>query len=425
MADSAVDTILKAINDMQDKINSDFDEKLKKYVPMPLFLEAEAEAKGVARKVKYNEDTLKQLVETTEQNAERIEGNRKRIAKLAADLEALKGNKSSMNLAAEVASIGSMAESESQAALDGGDAGDNEKLRKMIQRVEGNLIRRIATLEGSLSKISNLEDEMVNVKLDLANGLKRIPNISREDIDKWHKNCDKTDELEEAIRQLQKDLRELDGPKIKADILNIFKVQQNFVVKEQLTPIAENARRIDQEVKDNREELRNMKERISTNEKQIERNQTEIKAECKACQTQADDNKVQIDELNKKLAMLDEKIKAQRSGAALGGGNGGGGVGAGVVEDLEAALAKLRDDLEKHRGDYARDQAKVKDELNQKATKQELEDLEARMMQRLQDMFDQLRGMFPDKEALKKKLAALEKNVSIRADLELALSHQF
>ena len=47
------------------------------------------------------------------------------------------------------------------------------------------------------------------------------------------------------------------------------------------------------------------------------------------------------------------------------------------------------------------------------------------MMQRLQDMFDQLRGMFPDKEALKKKLAALEKNVSIRADLELALSHQF
>ena len=39
MADSAVDTILKAINDMQDKINADFDKKLKDYVPMPLFLE--------------------------------------------------------------------------------------------------------------------------------------------------------------------------------------------------------------------------------------------------------------------------------------------------------------------------------------------------------------------------------------------------
>lgn len=53
----------------------------------------------------------------------------------------------------------------------------------------------------------------------------------------------------------------------------------------------------------------------------------------------------------------------------------------------------------------------VKEQLPHKATKEELADLEARMMQRLQEMFDQLRQMFPDKEALKKKLAAMEKNV--------------
>lgn len=41
----------------------------------------------------------------------------------------------------------------------------------MIQRVEGNLIRRIATLEGSLSKINNLEDDMAMVKLDLVKAL--------------------------------------------------------------------------------------------------------------------------------------------------------------------------------------------------------------------------------------------------------------
>lgn len=51
MADGAVDTILKAINDMQDKINADFDEKLKNYVPMPLFQEADNELKGVSRRV--------------------------------------------------------------------------------------------------------------------------------------------------------------------------------------------------------------------------------------------------------------------------------------------------------------------------------------------------------------------------------------
>ena len=55
---------------------------------------------------------------------------------------------------------------------------------------------------------------------------------------------------------------------------------------------------------------------------------------------------------------------------------------------------------------------KIKEELPRKADKADLAELEARMMQRLQDMFDQLRQMFPDKDALNKKLKALEKNVS-------------
>lgn len=64
--------------------------------------------------------------------------------------------------------VPSVAESASQAALDNKDsANDGGDLKKMIQRVEGNLIRRIASLEGNLNKIRDLEDEMVNVKLDL------------------------------------------------------------------------------------------------------------------------------------------------------------------------------------------------------------------------------------------------------------------
>ena len=61
MADSAVDTILQAINDMQDKIKSDFDEKLKNYVTMPVFMEADGEAKALARRVGHNEGTLKDV----------------------------------------------------------------------------------------------------------------------------------------------------------------------------------------------------------------------------------------------------------------------------------------------------------------------------------------------------------------------------
>ena len=110
--------------------------------------------------------------------------------------------------------------------------------------------------------------------------------------------------------------------------------------------------------------------------------------------------------------MLDDKIKSIARGGGLGGGGVGNGVNTAMTDDLEAAIAKLREDLDKHKSTYEKDQAKVKDELAHKATKQDLDDLEARMMQRMQDMFDQLRNMFPDKDALKKKLAALEKNVS-------------
>ena len=46
---------------MQDKIKSDFDEKLKNYVTMPVFMEADGEAKAVARRVGHNEGTLKDV----------------------------------------------------------------------------------------------------------------------------------------------------------------------------------------------------------------------------------------------------------------------------------------------------------------------------------------------------------------------------
>ena len=84
----------------------------------------------------------------------------------------------------------------------------------------------------------------------------------------------------------------------------------------------------------------------------------------------------------------------------------------GLLEDLEHQLAKLREDHDGLKGEFDATNEKIKDELPRKATKEELAELEARMMQRLQDMFDQLRQMFPDKEAMNKKIKALEKNVS-------------
>lgn len=227
MADNAVETILQAINDMQDKITADFDEKLKKYVLLPVFQDTEAELKALTRRVGHNEGQLKEQNQTLDGHTEKIETNRKKIAKLQAELDLLKQNppKSSTALVEEV----SVAES----AADSEGAGDLGKLQKMIQRVEGNLIRRIAQVESSLSRIGTLEDDLVNMKLDVAKALKpKEPYITNEDVAKWNANCRKTDELEELLNNLLRDFQALDGTKIKADILQLFKVQQTFVVKE-------------------------------------------------------------------------------------------------------------------------------------------------------------------------------------------------
>ena len=113
--------------------------------------------------------------------------------------------------------------------------------------------------------------------------------------------------------------------------------------------------------------------------------------------------------LKKTIALLDEKIKAMGKAAALSGNTG---MAGNLLEDMEKEIAKLREDLTKLKGDFERNAGKVKEQIDQKADRSELIDLEGRMMQRLQDMFDQMRGMFQEKEPLKKKLATIEKNVS-------------
>ena len=91
---------------------------------------------------------------------------------------------------------------------------------------------------------------------------------------------------------------------------------------------------------------------------------------------------------------------------------GGNPAAAGLLDDFEKALAELRKDHENLKSQNALEHQQFRDLLNGKCSKEELDDLERRMMQRLQDLIDQLKNMIPDKEALKKQLTALQKRVS-------------
>ncbi len=54
-----------------------------------------------------------------------------------------------------------------------------------------------------------------------------------------------------------------------------------------------------------------------------------------------------------------------------------------MFENMEKAIAALRVDVDKNRDTIAKEKERVSQELADKATKEELADLESRMMQRL------------------------------------------
>ena len=178
LGDDSVEMILKAINDMQDKISEDMEEKLKNYTPLPLFQESETEMKGISRRVGYNEGVLKELKTATDEYGSKIEGNRKKIQRLQSEIDALKGGAPMQELATPVLT-----------STDEVGAGDLDKLQKMIQRVEGNLIRRIASVETGLGRINSLEDKVQDMEL-LIRRLQepKEPIITVEDVERWNDN---------------------------------------------------------------------------------------------------------------------------------------------------------------------------------------------------------------------------------------------
>ena len=278
LTDNSVDLILKAINDMQDKINAETDKKLEKFVQKPEFQDLENLVASMQRRVAHNEKILQQQGERDEEHTALIEANRKRILRLQADIDALRhGNRtgSAMSNAATEEKVEPIVLS-SRGGDGGGDGAgiDQEaidKLQRMIQRVEGSLIRRIASVEGIITRVDGIEDDMGIMKADIAKALKpRDPNVTREDVERWNANCKKTDELEEMLKNLK--LFVEDYPKIKADVLNILKIQNTFVTKDSLTPLIERIRVQEEKLKDVNYQIETVRDVQLKTDKVIEAN---------------------------------------------------------------------------------------------------------------------------------------------------------
>ena len=85
----------------------------------------------------------------------------------------------------------------------------------------------------------------------------------------------------------------------------------------------------------------------------------------------------------------------------------------GALAELEDELIKLRNEFETHKGESAKQLRNMEGALEDKASKLELEQLEQRLMDKLQELLNNLGNVFVEKEPVRKKFLSIEKNVSL------------
>ena len=172
--------------------------------------------------------------------------------------------------------------------------------------------------------------------------------------------------------------------------------------------LQEDVRKLKQEVSDQKYDIQGVRDSLESLEKTVQSNHREL--------TNHDDMQVKrIEALENSLNSLKKTISEQskRTERAKNIG-GGGGVDGSVIADLEDDINKLRNDLEAHKTETAKQLRQVDNVLEQKASKTDLDDLEQRLMDKLQELLNNLSNMFAEKDQMRKKFLSLEKNVSLR-----------
>lgn len=91
-----------------------------------------------------------------------------------------------------------------------------------------------------------------------------------------------------------------------------------------------------------------------------------------------------------------------------------------ALRDLEGQFKILRSDLNRLIDETGRNLQNHQDQINKKADKQDLDDLEARLMDKINEMLKKLIANFADRADTLKRLAALEKNVKSLFELIMA-----
>ena len=113
------------------------------------------------------------------------------------------------------------------------DSGQLDLLKTLLRNTERTLTLRLQDIEKVTSRFGKLQD-----RVDILEQPKG-PVISDDDISRWNKANERSLKNEELLNGMRKELNALDGTKIKADIIQLFRITSSTVSKEDFDTLKE------------------------------------------------------------------------------------------------------------------------------------------------------------------------------------------
>ena len=198
-------------------------------------------------------------------------------------------------------------------------------------------------------------------------------------MDKWNDAASRISDLEAELKDLMKEVNGMDGAKIKADILQLFKITANVGSKDLIEGLKEDLRRIKQELADSAYEITNTREQIAKTDKDMKTMEKNLKKDTATNRAKIDACEATLNALKKTLN--NEEKRQERLKQAKNSPAGSVAGATGDLADLEDDLRLLRFDHDKLSEEVNKALPQMQGELETKASKADLEELEQRIME--------------------------------------------
>ena len=274
-----IELILKAIDDSQKELEDKINSQLVDFAPNSKLDDCIADSDRILKRVQNLERSNTVLSDRIEENAAKVESSKKVASRNTNDIENLK-----MQLKTGLKDMATQSSFHEPTIVfkepeDGEGAASGEMINeviKQIQRMEKSFSVRISAVESYSTKFVEINDNINDLNDNMTRALApKGPTITQEDVDSWNDGLDKLKALEDQLKGLRKEINLMDGTKIKADILQLFKITQKMVNEDDISSMKDDMRRMKSEMADCNYDVAACKDIITKVEKSIDASQKE------------------------------------------------------------------------------------------------------------------------------------------------------